>query len=117
MTERKRTLPRQVAHNGLSCGGRPIRVPVGKATVRQVLRRHLREEGRRMQDLCGPWQCKANTIYNAFHDKRPFSPGHVDAAIKFLGLDDFDAAELRLLGAREAGWNIDTQYLLESRDG
>lgn len=109
-------LARQVAHNGKSCGGRPIRVPIGKASVRQLLRRHIREEGLRMQDLSIPWQCKPPTIYRAFGDQRPFSPSHIEAAIEFLGLDEFDANELRILGAREAGWQISGKYLLRAND-
>ncbi|XTQ92578.1 hypothetical protein ACQR5W_11705 [Xanthomonas sacchari] len=105
-------LARQVAHNGKACGGRPIRVPLGKVSVRQILRRHLREEQRRIIDLCGPWKCRPQTVYNAFSDARPFSPSHIEAAIEFLGLDDFDANELRLVGAREAGWGIDPKCLL-----
>lgn len=115
MADGGRTLPRQAPHNGTACGGRPIRVPLGKATDRQVLRRHLREEGRRMQDLTGPWQCARATVYDSFCGGRPFSPQHIEAFIAWLGLDDFDAAELRLLGAREAGWAIDTRYILEDR--
>lgn len=107
-----RALARQAANNGMACGGRPIRVPPGKASVRQLLRRHLREEGHRMQDLAGPWQCKPSTVYDMFCDRRPLAPGHIDAAIDFLRLDEFDAAELRLLGAHEAGWAIDPEYLL-----
>lgn len=30
-----------------------------------------------------------------------------------VDLDEFDTNELRLLGAREAGWHIDTNFLLE----
>ncbi|WP_017907434.1 hypothetical protein [Xanthomonas sp. SHU 199] len=109
-------LARQVAHNGKACGGRPIRVPLGKVSVRQILRRHLREEGHRIIDLCVPWKCRPQSVYNAFFDKRPFSPSHIDAAIQFLGLDEFDANELRLLGAREAGWHIDKTFLLGEQD-
>lgn len=105
-------LARQVMHNGKSCGGRPIRVPFGKVSVRQLLRQHIREEGLRMQDLGIAWKCKRNTVYSAFSDQRPFSPSHIEAAIEFLGLDEFDANELRLIGAREAGWNINPKRLL-----
>lgn len=117
MADAARTLPRQAPHNGMACAGRPIRVPLGKASVRQVLRRHLREDGRRMQDLAAPWQCAPRTVYDMFCSARTFSPQHIDAAIAWLGLDDFDAAELRLLGAREAGWAIDIRYILEDHHG
>jgi hypothetical protein len=114
MADGTRSLPRQSPHNGMARGGRPIRVPLGKATVRQLLRRHLAEDGKRMQDLVGPWQCQRSTVYGMFSDARPFSPAHIDAAIAWLRLDDFDANELRLLGAREAGWNINPRFILES---
>ncbi|WP_258077840.1 hypothetical protein [Xanthomonas arboricola] len=113
MADGTRTLPRQARNNGLAVGGRPIRVPVGKATVRQVLKRHLLEEGKRIQDLAEPWQCCVQNVYDRLSRGRVLAPGHIDAAIAFLRLDEFDAAELRLLGAREAGWNIDTKYLLK----
>src|SRR5690606_24940225 len=100
-------LRRQPVHNGRSLGGRPIRVPRTVNSVRAILRRHLHEEGRRMQDLAEPWQCKKVTVYGVFHDARPISPQHIDAAIAWLQLDEFDAAELRVQGAREAGWKIE----------
>ncbi|WP_228135932.1 hypothetical protein [Xanthomonas sp. NCPPB 1128] len=113
MAERQHALPRQARNNGMALRGRPIRVPRGKATVRQILRQHLREEGHRMQELAGPWKCKPQTVYDMFYDGRAFSPAHIDAAAAFLRLDEHDTAELRILGAREAGWNIDPQYLLQ----
>ncbi|WP_228734383.1 hypothetical protein [Xanthomonas euvesicatoria] len=66
MADRTPTLPRQARNNGLAVGGRPIRVPVGKATVRQLLKRHLREEGKRMHDLAEPWQCCKQNVYDRF---------------------------------------------------
>ncbi|KMM77256.1 hypothetical protein ACP93_02425 [Xanthomonas sp. NCPPB 1128] len=66
-----------------------------------------------MQELAGPWKCKPQTVYDMFYDGRAFSPAHIDAAAAFLRLDEHDTAELRILGAREAGWNIDPQYLLQ----
>ncbi|UIX76787.1 hypothetical protein ABFO19_09095 [Xanthomonas citri pv. glycines] len=113
MADGSRPLPRQARNNGLAVGGRPIRVPVGKATVRQLLKRHLREEGKRMHDPAEPWQCCKQNVYDRFCSACALAPGHIEAAITFLRLDEFDAAELRLLGAREAGWAIDTKYLLE----
>lgn len=115
MADGPRTLPRQARNNGLALGGRSIRVPLGKATVRQLLKRHLLEEGKRIQDLAGPWQCSVQNVYDRLCKGGPLAPAHLDAAIAFLRLDDFDAAELRMLGAREAGWNIDTKYLLEDK--
>lgn len=103
-------------HSGRAAGGRPIRVPLGKATVRTLLRQHLREEGKRMQDLAGPWNCQKGNVYDLFWANRPLAPAYVDAAIEFLKLDAFDAAELRLLAAREAGWKIDLKHLISDKD-
>lgn len=106
----------QSPHNGRAVGGRPIRVPPGKDTVRAILRRHLKEEGRRMQDLADAWGCKKGNVYDYFWSQKPFSPAHIEASIALLELDEFDAAELRLLGAREAGWKIEKAYLLRDED-
>lgn len=103
----------QSPHNGRAVGGRPIRVPLGQNTVRAVLRRHLKEEGLRMQDLAPAWGCQKGNVYDYFWSNKPFSPAHIEASIALLALDDFDAAELRLMGAREAGWKIDATYLLD----
>ncbi|MEF9875154.1 MAG: hypothetical protein RR778_15785 [Glutamicibacter sp.] len=105
---------RQHANNGMAAGGRPIRVPRSVTSVRAHLRRHLAEEGRRMQDLVPAWGCTKHNVYDLFYEDRPLSPNHIDLAAQFLGLDDFDTNELRLLGAREADWRIDTTFLLEN---
>lgn len=44
---------------------------------------------------------------------RPLLPHQVEGAISVLQLDEFDANELRLRAAREAGWKIDPSMLLE----
>lgn len=105
---------RQHANNGMAAGGRPIRVPRSVTSVRAHLRRHLAEEGRRMQDLAPVWDCTTRNVCALFYEDRPLSPNHIDLAAKFLGLDDFDTNELRLLGAREAGWRIKVSSLLQS---
>jgi len=66
-----------------------------------------------MQDLAPVWGCTRHNVYDLFYGYRPLSPSNIDIAAQFLGLDDFDANERRLLGAREAGWRIDTNLLLE----
>ena len=103
---------RQSPNNGRAVGGRPIRIPRGPNTVRVLLRRHLKEEWRRMQDIAEAWGCKPGNVYDYFWADRPFSPQHIEACITMLKLDDFDANELRMQGAREAGWNIDLGYLI-----
>lgn len=67
-----------------------------------------------MQDLAVVWECTRQTVYDVFYRQRPLSPAHIDLAAQLLGLDDFDTNQLRLLGAREAGWNIQPQFLLET---
>ncbi|PJL44702.1 hypothetical protein [Stenotrophomonas maltophilia] len=104
---------RQLANNGMAAGGRPIRVPRSVTSVRAHLKRHLLEEGKRMQDLAEVWGCSKHNVYDLFYESRPISPTHIDLAAKFLGLDEFDTNELRLLGAREAGWQIDPTFILE----
>lgn len=110
-------MPRQGPNNARGAGGRSVRVPLGVSTVRAVLRRHIREEHCRMQDLMVPWHCERQTVYDIFHDGRPLSPQHVEAAIGWLGLDEFDANELRLLGASEAGWKLDPAFLAVVLEG
>ncbi|MGG6341671.1 hypothetical protein ACQ5SA_00320 [Stenotrophomonas indicatrix] len=107
------SIRRQHANNGMAAGGRPIRVPRSVTSVRALLKRHLLEEGKRMQDLAEVWGCSRHNVYDLFYESRPISPTHIDLAAKFLGLDEFDTNELRLLGAREAGWQIDPTFILE----
>ncbi|WP_447593049.1 hypothetical protein [Stenotrophomonas rhizophila] len=90
-------------------------MPRSVTSVRAHLRRHLAGEGRRMQDLAPVWSCTKHNVYDLFYEDRPLSPNHIDLAAQFLGLNDFDTNELRLLGAREAGWRIDTTFLLEHK--
>lgn len=53
-------------------------------------------------------------MWRAFgRTKRPLLPHQVEGAISVLQLDEFDANELRLRAAREAGWKIDPAMLLE----
>lgn len=85
-------------------------------TARDLLRRHLHEARQDLKFLAGPWQCKAFSVWRVFQrTERPLQPEHVDRAIAALQLDEFDANELRLAAAREAGWLIDPHYLLEDR--
>ncbi|HEL3748669.1 TPA: hypothetical protein UMV35_000929 [Stenotrophomonas maltophilia] len=67
-----------------------------------------------MQDLADAWGCSKHNVYDLFYRDRPISPTHIELAAKLLGLDEFDTNELRLLGAREAGWQIDPKFLLET---
>jgi hypothetical protein len=75
--------------------------------ARDLIRRHLREEGCNLGALAQPWKVKRETVKTIMHHGRPLSPQHIDAVIEFLKLDEFDALELRLLGAIDAGWQLD----------
>lgn len=92
--------------------GRKLAVVKLPVTTRDLLRRHLREEGLRIvPELSTAWNMHGNSAYRRMYDSRPFTPQMVDAAIELLHLDDFDANELRKRAAYEAGWRIN--YTLE----
>lgn len=86
--------------------GRRIKVPRSVRTARDLIRRHLREEGRELRSLAGPFNVTPATVKAIMHHGRPLSPQHIDAVIEHLNLDEFDATELRLQGAIEAGWQL-----------
>lgn len=95
--------------------GRPIRVQnskVGLPTARDLIRKHLRQEGRMVKDLAKAWNVVPVSAYRIMYTpSRPLSPQYVDAVIDMLRLDDFDATQLRLRAANEAGWNINPEFL------
>lgn len=96
--------------------GRRIKVVDSVKTVRDILRRHLREEGRDQKSLATVWDVKPDTVNHMFWErKRPFAPQHIDAFIEELKLDEFDAMELRWQAAIEAGWQLDKRHLLAGR--
>lgn len=101
-------------HDHDAGGGQPIRIPVGPTTTRQIIKRHFREEGVRLNTLTGPWRCTSHNVYSTLCRSRPLAPGHIEGAIAILGLDEFDANELRLQAAREAGWQIDPRFILRN---
>ena len=85
-------------------------------TARDLIRRHVHESRKRLNDLADAWGCKVFSVWRTFQrTDRPLCPHHIEGAIKALQLDEFDANELRLVGAREAGWKIDPGYLLEQQ--
>jgi len=78
-----------------------------------MLRRYCREHGKPLSCLAAAWNCKVFSVWRAFaRTTRPLLPHQVEAAIVLLRLDDFDANDLRLRAAREAGWKIDVSMLL-----
>lgn len=83
-------------------------------SARDMIRRHCREHGKQLACLATAWGCKEFSVWRAFgRTTRPLRPHQVEGAISALQLDDFDANELRLRAAREAGWMIDPSMLLE----
>lgn len=91
--------------------GRKITVKKLPVTVRDLLRRHLREE--RLQivpHLAAAWDMHPTSAYRRMYSKNPFTPQMVDAAIELLRLDEFDANELRVRGAIESGWQLNLNY-------
>jgi hypothetical protein len=86
--------------------GRRVAVPATVRKVRDLIRRHMREEGRDMGSLAAVWNVKRETVKTIMHHGRPLSPQYVDAFIEALKLDEFDALELRFQGALEAGWQL-----------
>lgn len=53
------------------------------------------------------------SVWRVFGRSRPLLPRQVEGVITLLQLDEFDANDLRLRAAREAGWNIDPWMLLQ----
>lgn len=76
-------------------------------TLRDMIRRHLREEGKTIWgDMARAWNIKPQSASRRMFRGYVMSPAHVEAVIDLLQLDEFDAAELMLQGAREAGWRV-----------
>lgn len=92
-----------------------LRGPVpSHVSARDMIRRHCREHGKQLACLAPAWGCKEFSVWRAFgRTTRPLQPHQVEGAISALQLDEFDANELRLRAAREAGWNIDPSMLLQ----
>ncbi len=84
-------------------------------TAREIIRRHLHEAGHPLTFLADAWSCQEFSVYRVFQrTERHLQPHHVEGAIRALQLDDFDANELRLAAAREAGFKINPQFLLQA---
>lgn len=88
--------------------GRKITVEKNPITVRALMRRHLREHGKTIgNDLAGWWNVKYNSAYRImYRPDSPLSPQYISAFVDGIGLDEFDATELYLRGAIEAGYAI-----------
>lgn len=87
--------------------GRKIEVEANPKSARALIRRHLREEGMTIaNDLALAWDMHRNSAYRWMYDSRPLRPGHIDAVVELLKLDEFDAQELYVRAAIESGWKI-----------
>src|ERR1044072_264774 len=85
-------------------------------TAREIIRRHLHEAGRELQDLAPVWGIKRFSVWRVFNrTTQKLLPDQIEAVVAHLQLDDFDANELRLAAAREFGSPINPQFLLEVR--
>ncbi|MGE6331849.1 hypothetical protein [Stenotrophomonas sp. NPDC077659] len=83
------------------------------ASVRDMIRRYCREHGKDLACLAHAWNCKVLSVWRVFGRKRPLLPRQVEGVISLFQLDEFDANDLRLRAAREAGWQIDPSMLLQ----
>lgn len=82
-------------------------------TLRSTLREHLRRHRLSIKtDLSAILDLSPNGTASLMTKPTAFAPRHVERIIERLGLNNQAAFELRLLGAIEAGWNLEA--LLES---
>lgn len=90
-----------------------MRKPIPQhVAARDLVRRYVHEAGKTLAVLAAAWGCKTFSVWRVFQrTERPLQPHHIEGAITALQLDEFDANELRLRAAREAGWKIDPFYL------
>lgn len=91
-----------------------IKRPTPKGmTARDIIRRHLRLERLTIKgDLSRVLSLKPQSTASLMTKKFPLTPHHIEAIIRGLKLDDFDAYELRRQAAIEAGWRIDLGHKL-----
>ena len=75
---------------------------------RSLIRRHLREEGKTVeQHLSKWWNMTPHSAHRRMYDMgRVLSPVHIAAVVEGLKLDAFDAQELYRVAAIEAGFKI-----------
>jgi hypothetical protein len=91
--------------------GRPLIIPVNPVTTRDHMRYYLRRAGLHVKDLGAVWNMHPVSAYRRFYHNRPWSPNYIEAFIEACKLDSLEAQKLRLLAAREAGWQLDLKYL------
>lgn len=94
--------------------GKP-RVPRYVRTVRDLMRQYMREMGLRISgELAQAWDVQGKSALRMMYDRdRPLAPERIEAFIELIQADEIDANELRLAGAKEAGWKIDPKFLID----
>ena len=89
------------------CGRRISVQTSGVKTVRSIIREHLRYAGLTIKhDLARMLGITPVGAASLMTKKHPLAPQHIDVFIEAMKLDEFDALELRLRGAIEAGWQV-----------
>lgn len=86
----------------------------GPRTARDMIREHLRCEKKTLAhfaEMLG--QTPASTRKLMSKTGRTLSPQYIDIFIEHMKLDEFDAYDLRLQGAVEAGWQLNIGGKLE----
>lgn len=93
---------------------RPIALVAKPRTARELLRRHLREEGMTISgDLARAWGVRQEYARKAMTRTCHALPAaRIEAAIVLLRLDEFDANELRRAAAWDAGYRWDASLTL-----
>lgn len=87
--------------------GRRLAVPSNPKTTRALIRRHLALDKKTItHDLSAILGMREQSAKALMTKQFPLAPQHIDRIIDGLKLDDFDAYELRLAGAIEAGWQL-----------
>ena len=94
--------------------GRPITLTPGQPrTARAIIREHLRfaklDIHNDLSAILGVSKQYAGCLMR--RHRYAIVPERIEQVITALQLDEFDANELRLVAAREAGWEIDARYI------
>lgn len=83
-------------------------------TVRAIMREHLAFARMTITgDLSSMLGLTPDSARSFMTKTNPIAPQYVDLFIERMKLDEWDANELRLRGAIEAGWQIDVKLLKE----
>ena len=94
--------------------GRPITLTPGQPrTARAIIREHLRFAKKDIHNDLSAMLGVSKQYAGCLMRRRGYAivPERIEQVIAGLQLDEFDANELRLVAAREAGWQIDPTKL------